>query len=280
MTGLTCPELVDGSNASTCGDLVVDTPADPDTWETDSECNWSGSGTDANGEVYRPNKRLYMAYTPPSCMTVFTDGQTTRMHATIEGVPSVSSTVVPCNGNCQPVLELTSYVSGSTYSGSSVVLGDYDLIESSSTISSSLDVNLAYVAEKRVLLSPGFRMYRNTTGHIFRATVGPCRLSPSAQLRLDPQRLASDKLLTLALSPMPAENVLNVELSESISSCFVSIQDQLGREMKGSYYDGQFDKRTMDISELLPGSYFVSIVGSNGAGETVQSTASPLIVTK
>ena len=48
-----CPELVNGSNASFCGDNVIDTPADPHIqFNVNSNCEWLGSGQDANGDSF------------------------------------------------------------------------------------------------------------------------------------------------------------------------------------------------------------------------------------
>lgn len=90
-TAGSCPELVNESNCSTCGDLVCDTPADP--WEVrtcinQATCTWTGYGIDAccggsakdaNNDYYNPNPNLIMAYTTPNCMTVHTAGQRSRM---------------------------------------------------------------------------------------------------------------------------------------------------------------------------------------------------------
>ncbi|MBL4753800.1 MAG: hypothetical protein JKY52_09445 [Flavobacteriales bacterium] len=84
--GGSCAELVDGSNCTTCGDFVCDTPSDPKRFNTSvTTCNWNGtanctgSTTDANGDTYVPPTDLIMAYLPPNCMQFHTAGQGTRM---------------------------------------------------------------------------------------------------------------------------------------------------------------------------------------------------------
>ncbi|MFD1552732.1 hypothetical protein DNU06_08795 [Putridiphycobacter roseus] len=77
------PELVDGSNCDTAGDLVCDTPADP--FYEDSGIAWVEIGTneylydglDANGDYYIPNVENIMSYYPGGCN--FTHGQYLRM---------------------------------------------------------------------------------------------------------------------------------------------------------------------------------------------------------
>ncbi|WP_188506635.1 M43 family zinc metalloprotease [Parapedobacter pyrenivorans] len=77
-----CPELVNGSNSSTCGDYVTDTPADPEQWSF--TCAYVGTGTDANGQAYSPLTDNVMSYVPPVCLLNFTPLQTARMHTAID----------------------------------------------------------------------------------------------------------------------------------------------------------------------------------------------------
>src|SRR5690606_24341999 len=74
-----CQELPDGSNGTTCGDLVTDTPADPNI-------NFSNAGNCANpftmnhgGFTYNPDPRNIMSYATPNCLNLFTVGQGARM---------------------------------------------------------------------------------------------------------------------------------------------------------------------------------------------------------
>jgi len=65
-------ELVDGSNCGTEGDLICDTPADdylpPQDlfqfgWlDPENDCRYISSGTDGNGELFRPDTGNYMSY--------------------------------------------------------------------------------------------------------------------------------------------------------------------------------------------------------------------------
>ncbi len=90
-----CAELVDGSNATTCGDYVEDTPADPLISNTDPRnCEWHGSERDANGDLYKPDTHLIMSYTPASCMEYFSQGQAERMRNAIETLPHLQKVIV------------------------------------------------------------------------------------------------------------------------------------------------------------------------------------------
>lgn len=99
-----CPELVNGSNSSTCGDYVTDTPADPHIqFNVNSSCQWQGSGTDSNGDSYDPDEQNIMAYTTPQCMSYFTPLQGLRMRNSIASLPYLQQTIENC---CDEPLDL------------------------------------------------------------------------------------------------------------------------------------------------------------------------------
>lgn len=74
-------ELVDGSNCSTTGDLVCDTPADPypKVAVDPADCQYNSTFADANGDAYLPLTDNIMSYYPIPCWESFTNGQVTRM---------------------------------------------------------------------------------------------------------------------------------------------------------------------------------------------------------
>jgi Secretion system C-terminal sorting domain/Pregnancy-associated plasma protein-A len=97
-----CAEKIDGSNGTTCGDLVADTPADGVAWR-----NFITTGCYFNNTTVRdPNNQLYsitpvideniMAYLPNQCMAKFTYGQYDRMVRTIKTNPILQGIT-----NCQ-----------------------------------------------------------------------------------------------------------------------------------------------------------------------------------
>ncbi|WP_457618952.1 hypothetical protein [Lutibacter sp.] len=92
-----CAELVDGSNSTTCGDYVVDTPADPHIhFNVDTNCQWTASGTDANGVSYSPDTHNIMAYTSPDCMSYITELQGLRAKNAIATLPYLQQTLTNC----------------------------------------------------------------------------------------------------------------------------------------------------------------------------------------
>lgn len=78
-------ELVDGTNCGIAGDIVCDTPADPQlsTSNVNSSCVYTGSSTDSNGNTYAPDPTNTMSYSLKTCRTVFSANQRDRMVATL-----------------------------------------------------------------------------------------------------------------------------------------------------------------------------------------------------
>ncbi len=81
------PELVDGSNCDTAGDLVCDTPADPyvpgdpiaDYIDLTNDCRFINRKRDGNGDFFVPDVANVMSYYPSRCICGFTYGQYLRM---------------------------------------------------------------------------------------------------------------------------------------------------------------------------------------------------------
>lgn len=69
-------ELVDGSNCTTAGDRFCDTPADPNlSGNVNSDCDYTGTDTDDNGDSYMPNTHNVMSYSRKACRTEFSAEQ-------------------------------------------------------------------------------------------------------------------------------------------------------------------------------------------------------------
>ncbi len=116
-------EKVDGSNCSTAGDLVCDTPADPYGWAgfpssddcvvgcpSTYTCNFTEAVT---GLRYNPIPNNIMSYYAGACQTTFTSGQNTRVQAglaTRQAHTAYSLTAL--STNVMPVSNLTATLVG------------------------------------------------------------------------------------------------------------------------------------------------------------------------
>ncbi len=69
-------ELADGSNCADAGDLICDTPADPNLGLSPlSGCNYIGNFIDPVGVAYNPDPSNIMSYAPAACRQRFTEQQ-------------------------------------------------------------------------------------------------------------------------------------------------------------------------------------------------------------
>ncbi|MDG1334179.1 MAG: PKD domain-containing protein [Crocinitomicaceae bacterium] len=70
-------EAVDGSDCATQGDLICDTPADPNlSGEIDNDgCIYEGTDTDENGQAYLPQVTNILSYASKECRIDITEGQ-------------------------------------------------------------------------------------------------------------------------------------------------------------------------------------------------------------
>ena len=78
-------ELVNGSNCDIAGDLLCDTPADPNLGATGlNGCTYEANFVDANGDTYRPNPANIMSYSPDRCQMRFSPMQNDLMNFYLE----------------------------------------------------------------------------------------------------------------------------------------------------------------------------------------------------
>ena len=80
-------EKVDGSNCSTSGDFICDTPADPNGVYISTSCLFSGNDKDANNHYYKPLLENFMS-NYGNCRKSFTHQQYERMINTLKINPS------------------------------------------------------------------------------------------------------------------------------------------------------------------------------------------------
>lgn len=78
-------ETVNGSNCGIAGDELCDTPADPRlSGLVSSDCQYTGSATDPNGEQYQPDVTNIMSYSRKACRDFFSPQQIERIRFYLE----------------------------------------------------------------------------------------------------------------------------------------------------------------------------------------------------
>ena len=127
-----CSELVNGSNSSTCGDYITDTPADPSEWSVNS-CTYTGTGVDKNGQAYNPSTSNLMSYAFKPCRTNFSDIQIQRI------IDFINNTQILQNTLFSTISGQTSICSSETYTVNDVPSGCTVYWNSSSNITLPAD---------------------------------------------------------------------------------------------------------------------------------------------
>ncbi|MFN0133555.1 MAG: GC-type dockerin domain-anchored protein [Phycisphaerales bacterium] len=113
-------ECTNGSNCSTAGDLVCDTPADPNVLGLiNGSCQWTGAATPPCGgsPAYVPPVRNIMSYSNKECRDHFTPQQQSRALVTLLNLrPELSRTICgpQCDANCDgstiaPILNVNDF---------------------------------------------------------------------------------------------------------------------------------------------------------------------------
>lgn len=134
-------ELANGSNCTTAGDLICDTPASPDLSNPGmvnvTTCTYTGMLNDPNNQPYNPPVNNIMSYAPQSCINSFTVQQFNVMNFILDSFrlyyPSTYSpvTIDPFPSDFCPddnsIITLSASPSGGTFTGSNIINNTIDL---------------------------------------------------------------------------------------------------------------------------------------------------------
>lgn len=129
-----CLELPNGTNGTTCGDFVADTPADPFINFNAPNCVWNrtsytaciASGLTVNS--YNPIVSNIMTYVYPNCYVDFTEGQANRMRTELQRNGSILGVVKTTFNNVPNLASSSIMFNGSVVTGpTSVNTGSYNL---------------------------------------------------------------------------------------------------------------------------------------------------------
>jgi hypothetical protein len=157
LSGVTCPELVNGSNAATCGDMVEDTPADPCIClNVDQNCNWLGSDQDANGESYLPDNENIMSYAGPECVNYFSCLQGFRMLTSINLSPHLQSCIINefADVNCKCYIENINIESNETLAYSAV----NGIVTVNYNATLVIDQEVKFSENSKIIVKPGGKL--------------------------------------------------------------------------------------------------------------------------
>ena len=249
-------EFVDGSNCSEAGDLVCDTPADPNLSRIGmlQGCNYIGEFVDAKGDLYTPNPSNVMSYAPARCLQNFTAGQRNRMNFFYE-----STDLVEILTDCDfyPDFSIASAQTGfKIISGQSLDL-EFSFVHAG--IEENQEVDLFFqllnldefdtpftLQKETVVMRPGnenftqsftidFPLARGTGNYSITAVLDPLSLVQERDKRNNVHTLQVEVDNTgfqdLSLFPNPVEDELRVFIRDGSRGGDITIQiaDYLGR---------------------------------------------------
>ena len=249
-----CPELVNGSNSSTCGDFVNDTPADPHLYfNVDTSCNWLSSGTDANGQTYSPNTSIIMAYTSPACMQYLTSGEAQRMLLAISN-SSVLQQVSVSNGCCANNLIVNTNVTAGQDNKQAA-----NTIVATNIVSSG--ANAIYHAPL-VTLKPSFNAKAGSKIHIYPVDCTNTFVAKQSQNIKDISnevKVKQDdlKIKGIDILPNPNNGIFKISLND-VSEGYIQVTDMFGYTIYKSDFKNQTDFE-MNLQEKPKGIYIVKV---------------------
>jgi hypothetical protein len=265
-------EDIDGSNSTTAGDLIADTPADPYAYIGNScfkisGCTYNGTCTDPKGKSnFSPPYTNLMAYWWASCYPSLaaTNGQFTRVNSFLSSYADLK--------NCE---------SPSTLSISNVSISSgYYMKSAVNTLTTGTSVNIsgttvATLGGGNIIIGPGFHAVPSTGGRTFiRPDVcGAAGLIASSGTHTsttnqDKQSIAIKQSVEnktgLTVYPNPTSSLVHLGFTLINNESIVAIlvydiqmkqvkQIHLGQTLAGK------QNIAVDLSGLTPGTYFIIV---------------------
>ncbi len=274
-SGATCPELVDGSNCTTCGDLICDTKASPNlNYDTvkvnDATCEYRGADVDANNMLYNPDVHNIMSYNFLHCIDEFSADQGARMRGFLATFPEFKKVIIPENETVQN-LNLASVYVPIPYALPPLPDTLYKVYGTLTSKNVSVGVNckLHYTAGDAVIINDGFIA---DEGSQFIAEINDMECNELTHLNAARGAMSDEaqfeKFLTAmeagAKAPTSAQEVwvypnpvydrLNVQYNGKGAGLQIELTDITGKVLLTSTV------RTIDVSHLTPGVYLYRIV--------------------
>ncbi len=165
-----CRELVNGSNSTTCGDFITDTPADPDglAGAYSSGCTYNGTAVDANNQLFNPITTNYLSYwANQGCnRSTFTNGQYNRMQTTIDNNATLFGFLAPTYRSVININQSVGKLKEAAINSISVAT-----VAQPVTLTGSIN---AYFTSPLTALNPGFRASSLNAGAIVRIKPSTC----------------------------------------------------------------------------------------------------------
>lgn len=152
-----CPEFVNGSNSTVCGDYVTDTPADFGWIGIYPDCVYNLHFLDPNGDPYAPNPKLIMGYAWPTCLAYHTEGQGERMRKVIATSSLLQACLVQPANMVNPVIPAgtnPTWTTANTPNGGDFLIEGDLTIQSGARLTIDPGVKVHFGRDSRVIVKP------------------------------------------------------------------------------------------------------------------------------
>ncbi len=258
-TGI-CSEYVNGSNCTSCGDIVCDTEASPgQLWNIslvdDATCQYIGTITDANGDIYNPDPTNIMDYTFLNCMNIFSNGQGARMRGFLGTEATLQKLILPND----------TVINSATENNTKFVGVNNTINVLNTTISNNSSI--IYQAGNSITLKQGFHAIANSD---FTArVVDDCNfltLPYNAAKKEEFENGNNISYSNFILYPNPFHESLNIEFFlKKRQKVKVDFYDIYGKLLNSVSYNGEIglNKRKVNLSLnnniIIVKSYFDNI---------------------
>ncbi len=282
-------ELVNGSNCTEAGDMICDTPADPNLGAIGlSGCSFVANVVDSNGDRYVPDPANIMSYSPARCQSKFTQGQSDLMNFYLE-TTDLSELITDCDFfpdfSLESIKELPNTISSGqvidlTYFFENEGITQDQEVEITFGIRSLDNANgLTFTIHKEtVLIQPGGESFEQTFSIPLPLEYGTgeyqifTSLDPNSNYQERDKRnnfhdftfkIDNANLVANQAYPNPVQDQVKVFLKDKgQSGIFIaSIHDYVGR----TYHEQQFFKNEeeflfqVDVPDLPTGLYILSL---------------------
>ncbi|HRC33189.1 MAG TPA: zinc-dependent metalloprotease [Bacteroidia bacterium] len=256
-------EKINGTNSSTAGDQITDTPADPYVYNgqgcfSTSGCSYNGNCTDPNGATnFNPPYTNTMAYWPVTfgnfCVPnpVFTSGQFTRVNSFLSTNINLTPLWTPWqnlyyNG--------TSYTSGIHWDVATDNIGNTGSLSITGSAIATLGAN-------SIILGPGFIATPSSLGLVL---IRPTACSAGNGIPKYNNNLFDDQVEAneMNLYPNPASDVISINIPSLNAASTFNIYNSTMQLIKTLNFESGIEN-TISTADLPPGIYFIDAQSDN-----------------
>jgi hypothetical protein len=266
-----CVELVDRSNCEECGDLICDTEASfglafNENFVDEVGCTYTGTVTDANGDLYILDPENIMEYTLVPCLNHFTEGQGDRMKGFLENEDALQALIVPNDY----VLDANNITTGTDI----LYAANHTLEVDGISFGADNYQNLELKASESINLLPGTKIEKgingflhievscNTLDNINSARIIPVKdivESRNHEISKDLKRSSYKENTFYHLYPNPNNGNFTIELSNSTLSQEVAVKiiSTIGQVVHSEIMTSK--QTNLDVSHLSSGIYYLQL---------------------